>query len=652
MFFTFFVLLPFAFAASFVSANEGSQSKLDYATIKPKEVLIVELSQSEGIFMESVAEWIDYVLAYEVQVSENAARWVMLSATADETADTIFCQFFFYSVENFGYISLVKDLVDYGGSDHLLKSYLIKHHLDPFTTSIPSILREAVGNIKSARMMESIYLLLKPHISDYTINHPSIRKGLLVSSNGIKAFKVSLICHCLGTVEIDVASIPVNNFANLAVITELSLEFPQPIAKLISEVVKNLNAEQPPPSDEFWQAMLRELNEEANLPYSSQYSQILYYSRYFSNTNRLYGLLLHHLFQNHQVWISERFQDVTPLAKRAYFETFPHDLVNYIKGLHLPASFVEAFHGVSYSVISRQQSTKWAGRVTFKALLVCYCLDLVDMSSRKFRPTSFKDLAIIDEVSHTFPEAVSKWTSTFFPCDLAFLEIYRSGGPPKPEQWNEYLTFFNQHLNVKYFADGLIFNFLFGGNEANGSFAYNRGPLVRDLLHHLFQHHREWIMAHWKELKGDVQAAYLLTNPQDVQVDLLPTEVPFFGAMVPQRSTPRLLPFFRAVAKRYNMIELIAGAIKYNPIPNGILPPMSRNEAARSLIQSIRITDPAFLKILRDESVNYIITAIYYALKGAVHADDEVGWWSYLLLAIDAETWAIPLLHNTNNHQD
>lgn len=613
------LLLPWALAASFTSTTVST--KLDFAQIKPKSDLIWELSQSECIPEEPLPVWIEYVLANEVHVSEGLARWVMFSARVHEKAESPFGRFFLYAVEKFGYASLVKDLVDYRGSDALLLSYLKKHKLDHFP-HLPAPLTEAVAEMDERDLgYYAIYIL--PLLSDYSINHPAIHK--IGSMGGKRGFKLVLISYCLGGLKIDLDTASLSALSDIHTIAEVANSFPFQMSQFIAGLdpserdLLNFFQSTQPPSDEFWATRVKRMN--------ALHDDLLAEPAYLTIFQFPHGEILHHLFQHQKEWIRGRIVDVKPAVRLAYFMSFPDDL---LKLPHLPGSLRKnlenAFavprtltvRNVKITRIETGNNKMAVGKESLrnvgeglKTTLICYCLGIVEVESRLNR---FNDLAIIDEVAREFPVQMSQWISFLDPHDRAFVQFYRSGQPPNSDFWNQNINHLHTSLDHHFWPCQAFRN------------------LLPNLIHHLFQFHADWIRAHWCEIRPEAQTAYFQFYPSNVHVDLLPTNIPPFQSMITNFSTPHLVPFYRALAIKYDRMALKEAAINSMVSPN----------FTSVVIQCVRISDPQFLIVLKSKSVNHIFTAISYCVNGV--RQDEGEWWFYLLLAMEPTTWVIPLL--------
>lgn len=139
-----YLALLFLISAALAASFTPLVSKLDFSALKPKSVLLEELSQSPGIPVDGdVLPWTEQIMAANVPVFKDVARWAMLKYFHEKSEGN---DFFHYVMDKFGYASLVKDLVDYGKNDSLLTEYLKKHKLRHFP-QLPESLKIAVEQI-------------------------------------------------------------------------------------------------------------------------------------------------------------------------------------------------------------------------------------------------------------------------------------------------------------------------------------------------------------------------------------------------------------------------------------------------------------------------------------------------------------------------
>lgn len=352
----YFAHLVLATAASFSSSNATPQ--LDYSLIKPKEQLIHELSMAEGIPIfddwegwlcrelvvklnistgnarktvsfgkklcscmdfgyrimeniglvgifqrESLVSWMKGVVKNGLPVSEAVARWAMFSCGD-------FREFFIYCLRSFGYVSLVKDLVDYGDVYGHLEVYFREFGLNQFP-HLPASLHEFCHPTFVLR-----YAL--PLLSDYPVNHPRIGRIILNRLWSADELRFALICQSLGAAKPKPSPHRLGRFPLLSILDEVSRDLPGEMAESIEMLAEDdrnmLEIYQSglPPSDRKWLDFVHQLNEISDL-------------RSVIAVHSLSLGLIHHFHQCHPEWIRNQMRHLNDHIRTAYFVAFPQD---------------------------------------------------------------------------------------------------------------------------------------------------------------------------------------------------------------------------------------------------------------------------------------------------------------------------------------
>lgn len=311
-------LVSVALAASFVPEI------LSYSQLKPKDVLMHELSQCEGIPKLTDATfppWVDQVIATKVPVSEPVARWVMLNFFDNSSS----ARFFNYIMDNFGYASLVKDRVDYCHDPDkglLFANYLYRHRLRHFP-HLPAPLQKATNEMAFGKYVPPVEYIL-PLLSDHSINHPLIYDSILRNHcrHNKSFYKWSLICHCLGGVKLDPA-MPFVRIYDLSIIYEVFQEFPEQMSAFVAgmkadakdffEIIRSRQ----PPMIEVWQRLAGHIFTEIH--------HDDFEGRLKEDEVALFHDLIHYLHQFHPAWMEEHLLDLHSDARIKYFLYHPED---------------------------------------------------------------------------------------------------------------------------------------------------------------------------------------------------------------------------------------------------------------------------------------------------------------------------------------
>lgn len=363
-------LLSVASAASFAPSSDSPSSSpplqspfygaLDYNNIKPKDVLIEELSKSEGIpaimdyeewmcrdfaskmgiSKKSTSKWISYVgMLYvlngedytryqkrvlnewmervvneKLPVSEPVARWAMLKCEDDEGKE----RFFEYAIKS-NYVSLVKDLVDYQGSDILIEKHLQEYGLSNFPgfpTSWMEIVRQAGCDL------DVVY----PLLSDYPVNHPRIKSIWLTNEVSTDEMKAALTLHAQGLVKLEVAfDFQIDQPSVMMVFDEMFQRYPETVLGLIQQMriadrkCFAIYQSGAPPSDDWWRKRVAKINNldlrQLRVKAGDSFCSVIFPAFHF----------LHNL---HPEWIRNRMSDLKDEPRMTYYLTYPQDFTD------------------------------------------------------------------------------------------------------------------------------------------------------------------------------------------------------------------------------------------------------------------------------------------------------------------------------------
>lgn len=239
----------------------------------------------------------------------------------------------------------------------------------------------------------------------------------------------------------------------------------------------------------------------------------------------------------------------------------------------------------------------------FKVMLLCYCLDGVHFNSALLRPMQWDDLAAMDEVSREFPDKMAPLLAGMKGKYQVALELYRSGQPPKDDFWYSHVEEVNSSFDLRQYFDD--------------------NPLFHEAIHYSFKNHPAWMQMHWLDLKPDARLVYFFHHPQDTIA--LPKEMPSLNLIIPNRLSPRLLPFYQAMIKEYGR-PLIRGALR-----------------KRVLGQMILISSFEFQDALADRSFNKIFFTLYHKL--GLNSPGFRDILAYFLLKSDPTKWATFLIN-------
>lgn len=440
-----FRLLPFAFAASFTSTGKEPKLEaqkhgpLDYAQIYPESELMKELSLLEdGPDPKDLLTWMHGVVANETPVSEKMARWVMLASKTLRYNEVV-SKFFLHCVGKFMYLSLVRDVVDYDGSDLYINNYLAKYHLNQFT-HLPASLREAVAQLRQ-EYIPNIISAVMPLLSNYSINHPRISQSVKVKWNLHRSVcRIQLICHSLGAFKMAPSSFAIHNFRDLAIIDEVQREFPDKMASFIAQLspaIQNaLRTYQTgePPSETLWLARIERLKSTPHYKLGT----------YFDATDALLRDLIRFLFKHNREWIMKHFKELDPHGQLAYFLKYPVDTKVELLPDGLPSNF---------SSIAAQSAFTMGHRPFFESLFQKYGFVAVDNDLRAYSGSIHPKKAIhfikFFDIDHQYTianQSMNKFLSTI---------SYSLRGTFSDDEVAEFLTYLFIKLDKTWIVNAL-----------------------------------------------------------------------------------------------------------------------------------------------------------------------------------------------------